>query len=229
MSVSTQLDHLVVVASDLAQGVAWCEATLGVTPGPGGEHALFGTHNRLFNISTPQWPQVYFEIIAINKIATRADSMPARRWFDIDNNVLQGVVTYEPRLLHFVARTPNAQTACAALHAQDIDRGDVLAASRMTPQGLLEWQITVREDGQRLFSGALPTLIQWGASHPVQSMNASGVTLQSLHVAHPHATRLQVAYEAIGLQGIACESGAANVRAVLQTPKGLVTLESKGI
>jgi hypothetical protein len=31
-----QLDHLVVAARTLDEGVAWCEATLGVTPGPGG-------------------------------------------------------------------------------------------------------------------------------------------------------------------------------------------------
>lgn len=28
------LDHLVVAAASLAQGVQWCETTLGVTPGP---------------------------------------------------------------------------------------------------------------------------------------------------------------------------------------------------
>ena len=31
------LDHLVVMAASLDEGVAWCEATLGVTPGPGGQ------------------------------------------------------------------------------------------------------------------------------------------------------------------------------------------------
>ena len=40
---SAQIDHLVVAARTLVEGVAWCEATLGVVPGPGGEHALFGT------------------------------------------------------------------------------------------------------------------------------------------------------------------------------------------
>ena len=44
-----------------------------------------------------------------------------------------------------------------------IDRGHVLEASRDTPAGRLAWQITVRDDGQRLFYGALPTLIEWGA------------------------------------------------------------------
>ena len=50
------VDHLVVAAASLAQGAAWCEATLGVTPGPGGTHVLFGTHNRLLKIATPTFP-----------------------------------------------------------------------------------------------------------------------------------------------------------------------------
>ena len=45
------LDHLVVLAPSLASGVAWAEATLGVTPGPGGEHSLMGTHNRLLRLN----------------------------------------------------------------------------------------------------------------------------------------------------------------------------------
>ena len=48
-----RLDHLVVLADTLSEGVSWCEATLGVTPGPGGEHPLFGTHNRLLSIAAP--------------------------------------------------------------------------------------------------------------------------------------------------------------------------------
>lgn len=62
----THIDHLVIVAKTLEQGVQWCEATLGITPGPGGEHAQYGTHNRLFKIATPAYPLAYFEIIAIN-------------------------------------------------------------------------------------------------------------------------------------------------------------------
>ena len=49
----TQIDHIVVVAQTLEQGVAWCEATLGITPQPGGDHPQFGTHNRIFKIATP--------------------------------------------------------------------------------------------------------------------------------------------------------------------------------
>ena len=33
-----RLDHLVIAAASLTEGVAWCEATLGVVAGPGGSH-----------------------------------------------------------------------------------------------------------------------------------------------------------------------------------------------
>ena len=51
------LDHLVVAADTLEQGVAWCEATLGVRPSAGGQHVFMGTHNRVLDISTPRYPR----------------------------------------------------------------------------------------------------------------------------------------------------------------------------
>jgi len=52
------LDHLVVTARTLDEGAAWCEATLGIVPGPGGRHALMGTHSRLFSIASRAFPSV---------------------------------------------------------------------------------------------------------------------------------------------------------------------------
>jgi Glyoxalase-like domain len=242
---NTQVDHLVVAARSLQEGVDWCEATLGITPGAGGEHPLFGTHNRLFRIATVNYPRAYFEIIAINSEAPRAANTPAndqnvsqkKRWFDLDSPALQEAIQSSPRLVHFVANTSDVSKACAALQALGIDRGPAVQASRMTAAGLLQWQITVRPDGQRLFHGGLPTLIQWGtpdeapavAVHPANGMQDSGVSLLALHMTTPQATELQAAHEAIGLQGISVEAGVPNFMAKLQTPKGLVTLESKGI
>jgi pimeloyl-ACP methyl ester carboxylesterase len=233
----TQIDHLVIVAHNLDQGVAWCEALLGITPGPGGEHAVFGTHNRLFKIATPANPLAYCEIIAINPRAARAANSPAKRWFDMDDAALQTAVAQTPQLVHFVASTNDVQAARAALSAVGIDRGPPVQASRHTRKGVLQWQITVREDGQRLFNGTLPTLIQWGAPdasdplrlHPRNTLPRSGVSLQSITAVHPQAETLQAAYAAIGLQGVEVATGPANLRATLQTPKGLVVLESKGV
>lgn len=233
----TQIDHLVVVAQTLELGVQWCEATLGITPGPGAEHALYGTHNRLFKIATPANPLAYLEIIAINPAAKRAANAPAKRWFDMDDAALQAAVAVEPRLVHFVANASDIQAARIALKKQDIEPGLAVQEKRHTRRGVLQWQITVRDDGQRLFNGALPSLIQWGKAdaaeplrlHPRNSLPRSGVTLQHLAITHPNAAKLQAAFDAIGLADIAIETGPANISATLHTPKGIVTLESHGI
>ena len=234
---NAQIDHLVVAARTLAQGVQWCEAVFGITPGPGGEHALFGTHNRLFKIATPTNPLAYLEIIAINPAALPLTAPGNRRWFDLDDAALQAAVAAAPRLVHFVTSTDDIAAACAALQAQGLERGPVLQASRPTKKGLLQWQITVRDDGQRLFNGALPTLIQWGQPgareplrlHPRNSLPRSGVSLQSLTLTHPSAALLQDAYQAIGLNGVTLQAGPANITALLHTPKGPVRLESHGL
>ena len=134
-----------------------------------------------------------------------------------------------PRLVHFVASTARAEAGVRALAHLGLDRGEVLPASRRTPQGLLSWKITVRQDGQRLFYGALPTLIEWGAVHPAQGMPASGVVLQSLAARHPRTDALRACYEAIGLAGVEVTPGSPNLTATLQTPRGLITLESRGV
>ncbi len=215
----------------------WCESTLGITPSPGGEQALHGTHNRLFKIATPANPLAYLEIIALNPAAKRPASATAKRWFDMDDAALQAAVAIAPRLVHFVACTSDIQAARTALKAQGIDRGPAVQDKRHSRRGVLQWQLTVREDGQRLFNGALPSLIQWGKPdaaeplrlHPRNSLPRSGVTLQRLDITHPTAAKLQAAFEAIGLADITLETGPANLSALLHTPKGIVRLESHGI
>ena len=232
----TQIDHLVVAATSLEQGVQWCEALFGITPALGGEHALFGTHNRLFKIATPKFPMAYFEIIAINPTAVRSKkttTLHPHRWFDLDNLELQKSISKEPRLTHFVASTTDIKAARMALRMEGIDRGPAIHAERQTNKGILHWQISVRADGQRLFDGALPTLIQWGKPdatdplrlHPRNTLPRSGVTLQSIDITHPSAEKLQAAYASIGLSGISIYEGPASIKATLKTPKGMVVLE----
>ena len=227
---ASRIDHLVVAAASLAEGVQWCEKTLGITPGPGGEHALMGTHNRLFSVASPTFPLAYLEIIAIHSGAPYARSAGARRWFDLDDPELQAqLIKSGPRLVHFVARTARADAGVRALARLGLDRGELLSASRATAHGLLSWKITVRHDGQRLFYGALPTLIEWGAVHPAHSTPDSGVVLQSLAARHPRADALRAGYDAMGLADVEVTPGPPNLTARLQTPLGLITLESKGI
>lgn len=224
-----QLDHLVVLAADLDSGTEWCTRTLGITPTAGGEHPLMGTHNRIFNISSATHPRAYLEIIAINSIAISTRKPGARRWFDMDDAVLQAkVAAHGPQPIHWVASVPDIGPRCAALAAMGIDRGPILTASRPTPHGLLQWQITVRDDGQRLMDGCLPTLIQWGRVHPCDSLAPSGVQLQQLRLEHPQAATLQAACDALDLAHAATISAGDVPRITVQlgTPRGPVALSS---
>ncbi len=232
-----QVDHLVVMADSLTQGVQWCEATLGITPEPGGEHPLMGTHNCLFSVAGAAFPRTYFEIIAIQPGVRPTHAPGTQRWFDMDDKLLQARVAKEgPQLIHFVASVSGVVSAVKALADLGLDRGQVVQASRRSASALLKWRITVRDDGQRLFYGGLPTLIQWGdasgdparADHPVDAMEPSGATLETLQVSHPRPDKLAAAWAALGLTGVTVTQGLPNLMATLQTPRGWVTLESKG-
>lgn len=145
-----------------------------------------------------------------------------------DAALQQQVAAHGPQLIHWVASVPDVAERCAALGALDIERGAIVPASRPTPNGLLQWQITVRDDGLRLMDGCLPTLIQWGAVHPCDNLPGSGVQLQRLTLQHPQAATLQAACEAVGVANcVAITPGdTPRLTAQLSTPRGPVTLSS---
>ncbi len=210
------IDHLVVGAASLADGVAWCESVLGVTPGPGGHHALMGTHNRLLRLDVAAAGPAYLEIIAIDAQAPR----PARaRWFGLD----AADFSAGPRLMHWVARCAGLESALVALNDLGFDVGPPEAASRDTPQGRLAWRLNVRDDGVLLAGGALPTLIEWEAVHPTTAMPRSGLVLRGLTLRGLPA-RAASLLDAPGV-ALANDSGPA-LHAVLDTPRGRVVLAS---
>jgi hypothetical protein len=225
VSLRTSVDHLVVAAATLDEGLAWCRQTFGFEPASGGDHALMGTHNRVFRIDSAAFPRAYLEIIAANP---KAPPHGRTRWFDLDDPRLQRTLATGPRLVHFVAATNDAQEALGVLTSHGIDRGVLLAAERTTPAGILRWKISVREDGRRLFDGTLPTLIEWGGTHPCDSLPASGIRLQSLQAMLPEARELRAAYESIGLGQVGVDEGPPNLVALLATAAGAVRLESAG-
>jgi hypothetical protein len=213
------LDHLVIAAATLDQGVAWCEATLGVTPLPGGQHPLMGTHNRLLKIGTKAFPDAYLEIIAIDPAAPP----PSRaRWFGLGSAALQAsLAAHGPRLIHCVARSSTLDLHRAGLIAAGCEPGEPVSASRETPAGTLSWQILVRDDGALDCGGALPTLIQWQGAHPATRMPDSGVTLTSLRLTGVPPG----AGDVLQLCGVSVlPTGAPALSATLMTPAGLVTL-----
>ena len=168
-----RLDHLAVVAPDLAMGTAWVEAALGVTLQPGGKHARYGTHNTLLGLGD----DLYLEVIAKDPEAAPYDGPT---WFGLDD------FTGAPRLGNWICQTDDLdgllRDAPAAVGLpRDLSRGD------------LAWRITVPEDGSKPYDGAYPTLIQWaaGTHHPARRLAESGCRLLELTVSHPQADDLR--------------------------------------
>lgn len=215
-----EVDHLVVGAATLEQGVAWCEATLGVVPAAGGRHPLMGTHNRLLAIGSAAFAQAYLEIIAVDPDATP----PVRpRWFGLDEPAVRERLVAAPQLLHWVARTRDLDADLQASRALGVDPGAVVAAERETPAGTLRWRLTIPDDGEPRAHGAWPTLIAWDGPHPSAMLPASGVTLHALRLGGLPAG-------AAAWIGGAAEVVAGDARALtatLDTPRGLVVLERR--
>lgn len=220
------LDHLVIAARTLAEGLDWCDTTFGLRPDAGGRHAFMGTHNRVFAIGSPAFPRAYAELIAIDPEGLAP--MRQARWFDLDDAALQRTLAVDgPQLVHWVARCDDVDAIVAthaAMRAAGIDVGELQAAERMTPRGLLRWRIGVRADGHRPLAGAAPALIAWGDAHPTDAMADSGVRLQAMVVAClPSA--LHAALPA-GIEPAEALPGAAPLRARLSGPRGSVTLSA---
>ena len=207
------LDHLVVAATTLADGIDYIAEISGVAPQPGGKHVAMGTHNALLRLAAG----VYLEIIAIDPSGTK----PARpRWFDLDNIALQAELTERPRLIHWVARTTDIERAVA--HCP-IPLGSVHRMIR----GAFRWRITIPDDGVPPGKGIVPTLIQWDVPlHPADTLPKSPVSIAGLAAAHPDPAAIRAALAALGLDGVlpTTYDRDARLAAMLRTPRGIVTL-----
>ena len=223
---SLALDHLVVAARSLDEGLAWCEASFGFRPDSGGQHGFMGTHNRVFSVASEAFPRAYAEIIAIDP------GLPApgrARWFDLDDAALQRALVHGPQLVHWVARCvrrEGIQATRAALLAGGVDCGEIEAAERATPRAMLRWQISLRADGRRALAGAAPALIEWHDAHPTDTLADSGVTLQAMRLSGWPDALAALLPPAIEHAAVAVAAAAAPISVVLGGPRGRITLQS---
>ena len=117
---SACLDHLVIAAHSLTQGVEYINEKLGVEPQGGGQHASQGTHNKLLKLSQG----CYLELISIDPDGDRP-SHP--RWFNLDSPEMQEKLLERPRLITWVARSDDIHSSVAGC---SVDIGQVRSMSR---------------------------------------------------------------------------------------------------
>ncbi len=195
-----ELDHFAIAANTLAEATAHVEEALGVPLQPGGEHAVFGTHNRLLGLADG----LYLEAIAIDPEAT-PERQP--RWFDLDR--FEGAA----RITNWICRSSDLDRTLAAL---PVDAGAPVSLTR----GDLSWQMAVPKSGILPYDNIFPALIQWQGPHPAPRLTQQGCSLRRLVVSHPEAQALA---ELLPLDDarVVFEPGPAALRAEIDTPHGL--------
>lgn len=208
------LDHLVVAANRLADGVRHVADALGIDPTPGGKHDYMNTHNAVLRLG----PRTYLEIIAIDPDAGPAH---APRWFDLDGEATQARLEQQPRLLTWVARCDDLE---AVTEAAPWDTGPI----RRMYRGRMTWRIAFPESGRLREGGLLPPLIEWdiGSTHPARRMPDAGCSLGTFRAHHPNPEDIRHALAAIGLDADLeiHEAGETGLEAVIETPDGPRTL-----
>jgi hypothetical protein len=220
---SLKLDHLVVAARTLDEGVAHVADALGLEPSGGGAHPLMRTHNRLFGL----WGGAYLEVIAIDPQAPAGESRP--RWFTLDAPTTRARLEQGPYLAHWVAQVERPRRLAVWQRQYPERIPPVVALAR----GDYGWGLTVPADGgwpawREAGDGVLPSLIQWDSPrHPSAALRDDGVALRALRAVHPEpeTVREQLRWLDAGhLLDLAAAPGAAALVAEFDTPHGPRTL-----
>lgn len=197
-----EFDHIAIAGETLEAARSYVEDALSTRLQPGGDHAVFHTHNALLGLEDG----LYLEAIAINPSAPQPNRP---RWFDLDD------FAGTPRLTNWICRCDDLPGILAGI---DADMGAPVALQR----GDLRWQMAVPSNGKLPFDNCAPALMQWqSAVHPASRLNASGIRVRRLTVCHPKALALRDLLSDLQDDRIAIETGPAGLHAVFETPNGL--------
>ncbi|MBX2869722.1 MAG: VOC family protein [Acidiferrobacterales bacterium] len=216
----TNIDHIVIGATNLEQGAEFIEKTFGVAMPRGGEHPLMGTHNLLMQLSD----RTFIEVIAINPDLPP----PARpRWYGLDDPYVYNIVSHAPRLLTWVVNTNNIS---ALVEKSSFNFGDPTPVTR----GNLSWSFAIPDDGRLLAGGVLPYVMQWHVSpHPAALMPDLNCELQSIEVSHPYSSWISGILSDIDAQELVkvkplMANTSPELKVMFNTPNGEVTLSNLG-
>ena len=217
---TTKIDHLVIGAKDLAQGMAFVKDILGVEMPFGGVHTAMGTHNHLMRLGD----ELFLEVIAVNP---HMKSSGRPRWFGLDDPFVRRRIEEKPILLTWVVNTIDIKRLLKLLSSgfgtpQKVSRGD------------LTWHFGLPEDGSLLAGGMLPYVMQWQTDvHPAARMADLGCRFQHLEIYHPHAQWLSRTLGSIGADTLVCVHELPGhdlpyLEAHIETPHGVKVIRSHG-
>ncbi len=211
-------DHLVYAAPVLDDAVDDLAERLGIRPSAGGKHPN-GTHNALLALGNA----CYLEVISPD---------PSQFNQEAENALAFGLDWLKvPRLVTWAVLAPSLEEVASASQAAGYDPGGIMEGGRVRPDGVaLRWRTTKRPETREGWpppgDGIVPFLIEWGEDtpHPA-STSAQGVRLLELSLIHPRPAEVQPMLSALHIDILVTAGPAPAMRARLETPLGIVTLE----
>ncbi len=214
-----KMDHLVIGAASLEQGVDFVKEKFGVDMPYGGAHLKMGTHNHLMQLGN----STFLEIIAINRNIEKPSSP---RWYGLDDPFIQQKLSIEPTLLTWVVNTDNinglmAQASFSIGKAELISRGE------------LSWYFGLPQDGRLLAGGMLPYAIEWQAdTHPAKNMSSLDCHLEQVEIYHPYPKWLNNHLKSIGAHELvevkqSTTDASPHIIATINTPIGMRKLSNQ--
>jgi hypothetical protein len=164
-AVPPELDHLIVGARDLDEGIAYLEKLSGYRAAYGGSHPGRGTRNALLKLGGHH---SYLEILAPDP------EQPALLWHK------ELATLDEPRVVGCAERVNDINALAAHLRKRGVEVIGPTPGSRTRPNGeILRWTLLLCADDRE---GILPLYIAWDSDSPHPSDDApGGCILVDLH------------------------------------------------
>jgi hypothetical protein len=138
---NSKIDHLVIGAANLEQGVDFVKRCLEVDIPYGGFHEKMGTYNHLMQLGD----SVFLEVISIN-YEINAPNHP--RWYGLDDPFVRQQIDIQPMLLTWVVNTKNIDKL---IQRATFELGRPVLINR----GDIHWYFGLPEDGRLLAGGIL--------------------------------------------------------------------------
>ncbi|MGX9417747.1 VOC family protein [Vibrio sp. WJH972] len=193
MSVANKIDHIVVGAESLEQGIDFLRKNLGVTLPKASKHEAMSTHNCV----APTGNDSFLEILSIDPDAPN----PGRaRWFAMDEEDVKTKLQQSAYAHHWVVGTDDLD---ALIESSPVPLGEIVTFTR----GERSWRLNIPSDGSMLEEGVIPTFIEWSpGAHPSSAMTDLGLTLKSIEITHPEPEWLTGILTKLGVGDLASVS-----------------------
>lgn len=201
---SPQIDHIIIGAPDLEEGMEWVLQHIGVRPQRGGRHLQQGTHNALLGLG----PGCYLEVIAPDP----ESDVQGPLWMELHK-------VDRPRLIWWAARVSDLAAYQEHAQLQGIGLGDLRDGQRSLPDGgLLQWQMS---DPYRYdWNGLMPFFIEWKSrQHPADSLD-HGCRLLSLEGRHPQSEQIGGILRSLQLDVPVAPADTPALMCRIATPRG---------